>query len=351
MSADNSNIQKIRIGIIGAGGIVRSRHLPGLQKIPGVEIAAVANSSKESAASFCAEFSLDARASEDWRELVADTSLDCIWIGATPYLHMPCTLAALDAGRHVFCQARMARTLDEARKMLDAALGRPQQVVMLCPPPFGLAEDAWIRECLASGRIGRPLFLRLRSLNGAFLDPDAPAHWRQKEEISGHNIMTLGIFTEVLQRWFGPVGTVSAGGRVVTPVRHGYAVRIPDILHVRAEFSGGLLSSWEFSGMHAGGPVNDVEICGESGVLHFDFDTGILREKCVGESLWRELPPPATALRPWRVEADFIEAVRNPSAPRPKPDFVEGFSYMRVVDAVHTSLVNGTREVVVPGVS
>jgi predicted dehydrogenase len=351
MTARAKNARPIRIGIIGAGGIVRSRHLPGLRKIPGVQITAVANSSVASAAAFCKEFSLDAHVHQDWRDLVDDLNVDCVWIGATPHLHEPCTIAALENGHHVFCQARMASTLAAAGRMLDASLQYPGRVTMLCPPPFGLSEDAWVRKCLAAGRIGTPLFLRLRSLNGAFLDPSTPAHWRQREEISGQNIMTLGIFTEVLQRWFGPVASVSATGRVVVPVRQGYIIRIPDILQVHANFGNGLLSSWEFSGMHAGPAVNDLEICGENGLLHFDFDTGILKEKLRGKSDWTTLACPKKMLRPWRVEADFIDAVKNPSAPRPRPDFLDGISYMRVVDAVHTSLSTGRQVTTAPGVA
>lgn len=351
MTARNKSICPVRIGIIGAGGIVRSRHLPGLLKIPEVKITAIANSSTASAEAFCREFSLDAHVHAHWQDLVDDMNVDCVWIGATPYLHEPCTIAALENGAHVFCQARMARTLAEARRMLDASLQFPRQVTMLCPPPFGLAEDLWVRKCLASGRIGRPLHARLRSLNGAFLDPDAPAHWRQRDEISGHNIMTLGIFTEVLQRWLGPVVSVCAAGRVVNPVRHGYIVRIPDILQVQASFTCGLLSSWEFSGMHPGPAVNDLEITGEKGTLHFDFDTGVLCESTNAKAGMKELPAPKKLLRPWRVEADFIDAVRNPEAPRPRPDFLEGLSYMQVVDAVHTSLGTGERVVIASGIA
>jgi hypothetical protein len=55
-------------------------------------------------------------------------------------------------------------------------------------------------------------------------------------------------------------------------------------------------------------------------------------------------PIPQNLVREWTVEADFIQAVRNPAAPRPKPDFTEGTLYMRVVDAVNRSLATQTTE-------
>jgi len=349
MSSRIQSKHPLRIGIVGAGGIVRTRHLPGLQKLRGVQINALANSSPQSAEAFRREFSLSSTVYADWRELIEKAEVDCLWIGATPYLHEPCTIAALERGCHVFCQARMARTFAEAQRMLDCSLQHPSLVAMLCPPPFGLAEDAWMLAFLQSGKLGRLHSLRLRSVNGAWLDPAAPAHWRQREEISGHNIMTLGIFTEVLQRWFGPVLSVSSEGQIATPVRRGYTVRIPDLLHVQARFGGGLLSQWEFSGLHAGPAVNDLLVTAEAGDLHFDFDAGRASLRRRGTQKWTPLVIPKKMLRPWQVEADFIEAVRNPGGPRPRPDFSEGLSYMRVVEAVHESLSTGRRIPVFPG--
>ena len=82
-----SNERKLRIGIIGAGGIVKQRHLPGLRALPDVEIAAVANSTLASAEAFCREHAPGARAVEHWVEIADSDELDVGWFGATPYLH------------------------------------------------------------------------------------------------------------------------------------------------------------------------------------------------------------------------------------------------------------------------
>src|SRR5947208_15698766 len=108
--------EQIRLGIIGAGGIVRSRHYPGLKQIPGVEIAVICNRTRESAEKAAADFGVR-EVRTDWREVVAMPDLDAILIGTTPHLHAEITMAALDAGKHVFCQARMARSYAEARAM------------------------------------------------------------------------------------------------------------------------------------------------------------------------------------------------------------------------------------------
>src|SRR3954467_11812004 len=97
---------KLRIGIIGAGAIVRDRHLPGLKKHPEVEIVAVSNSSYESAEKFCQENAPPAPPMANCAALLPIQDLDIVWIGTPPYMHSAVTVSALESGKHVFCQAR-----------------------------------------------------------------------------------------------------------------------------------------------------------------------------------------------------------------------------------------------------
>ncbi|NUN98596.1 MAG: Gfo/Idh/MocA family oxidoreductase, partial [Candidatus Omnitrophica bacterium] len=125
--------EMVRIGIIGAGGIVRDRHLPGLSRIDSVEVIAVCNRTSESTARIADAYGIRYRL-EDWREVIAHPEVNTVLIGTWPYLHRDASVAALQAGKPVFCQARMARNASEARQMRNAqrASGLP---AMLCPPP------------------------------------------------------------------------------------------------------------------------------------------------------------------------------------------------------------------------
>src|SRR5438105_10354103 len=109
---------KLRMGIVGAGNIVRTRHLPALKKNPEVEIVAVSNSTYESSEAFCKENCPSATPMANWADLLALPDLDIIWIGTPPYMHSAVTVSALEAGKHVFCQARMSMDLAEAEEML-----------------------------------------------------------------------------------------------------------------------------------------------------------------------------------------------------------------------------------------
>src|SRR6266571_4586448 len=273
----HKNNQKLRIGIVGAGNIVRTRHLPGLKKHPDVEIVAVSNSAYESSEKFCRENVPGATPIKNWPELVALPDIDIIWIGTPPYMHSAVTISALEAGKHFFCQARMSMDLAEAEEMLAASKRYPELVTMLCPPPFGLRGDLMVKKILAENYIGRPHHVRLQSFMSAYLNPEAPAHWRQKIEISGLNVLTLGIYVEVLQRWLGDITGVFARGRILRSERRGYKVVVPDLLNVLCTLENAAEGVLEFSGVNAGAPSDCLEIYGDRGTLVYDFTADRIR--------------------------------------------------------------------------
>lgn len=324
-------MRALKIGIVGAGGIVLQRHLPGLRQLPGLEIAAVANSTPASSQKFIDAHAPEAKAAQSWEELIHLPELDIVWIGAAPFLHKPASIAALEAGKHTFCQARMAMNLADAEAMLAVAVARPHLVNMLCPPPQGLRSDAYIRKLLQDKVVGEVRTLRLQSFNAAFLDPAAPAHWRQRKEISGLNIMSLGIHTEILQRWFGDFAVTAAQGAIFTPVRAGYKVEVPDVLQVLAQFPNGPAATLEFNSVWSGPALEQLEITGTTGTLLLDYAKDEIR--LWQNNAWKILETPAELSRDWSVESDFIAAVRN-EAPRPHPDFADGVRYMRTVQTV-----------------
>jgi predicted dehydrogenase len=335
-----STEQPIRIGIIGAGGIVKSRHMPGLRAIPNVQIVQVTNRSLASAEAFCREFAPEAQAVERWEEVASSPEVDVVWIGTHPYMHAEMTCYALQHGKHVFTQARMAASLPEANQMWEAAIRYPELVTGICPAPQGMKGGELVKQLIAEGAIGTPHQALLHSFNDAWLDPNTPAHWRQQSDLSGIQILTLGIYTEVLQRWLGHIVEVEARGNVVIPERVGVEVDIPDFVNVMAKFRGGLEATMLFSGVAAHAPTDKLWLFGSEGTLSYDFVTDDLQLGKRGGSM--EIQPiPAELERTWTVERDFIAAVRDPAAPRPTPTFIEGLCYMRVVEAVWRAMEEG----------
>ncbi len=337
--------RKLKIGIVGAGGIVISRHLPNLRQISGVEVVAVANATYDSAKRVCEQYLPRSTPMKFWADLLALPELDIIWIGTPPQLHCTVTLSALEAGRHVFCQARMATNLAEARQMLSAARNNPHLVTMLCPPPFGLKADLMMRRLLAENTIGPIHHVRLRSFHSQYLDPEAPAHWRQRVELSGLNVLSLGIYAEVLQRWLGPIRSVFARSKTLYSVRQGYEIRIPDLVTVLCQFENGAEGVLEFSGVAGFAPPDAVEMYGSRGSLFHNFATDEICLGRIGDPALQPVAIPPEMEGRWHVEWDFIAAVRSPGSIKPSPTFEEGVAYMRVVQGVADSIRDG-REVV-----
>src|SRR6267378_2371385 len=331
------NNQKLRIGIVGGGSIVRARHLPALKKHPEVEIVAVSNSTYESSENFCRENCPSATPMQNWADLLALPDIDVVWIGTPPYMHSAVTVSALEAGKHVFCQARMSMDLVEAEEMLAASKRYPELVTMLCPPPMGMRADLLVKKLLAEDYIGRPHHVRLQGFASNYLDPGAPPHWRQRIEISGLNVLTLGIYVEVLQRWLGDISGVFARGKIIHPIRQGYEVIIPDLLTVLCAFDNGAEGVLEFSGIDALAPSDRVEIYGSSGTLTYDFGSDVVQAGKVGDRGLHVVELPAELETEWRVEEDFLAAVKSKGRVRPHPNFEDGLGYMRVVQAVADS--------------
>jgi predicted dehydrogenase len=333
----HKNNHKLRIGIVGAGNIVRTRHLPALKKHPELEIVAVSNSTYESSEKFCSENVPQATPIKNWPELVALPDIDIIWIGTPPYMHSAVTISALEAGKHVFCQARMSMDLAEAEEMLAASKRYPELVTMLCPPPFGLKADLMVKKILAENYIGQPHHVRLQSFTGNYLDSGAPAHWRQKIEISGLNTLTLGIYVEVLQRWLGEITGVFAREKIIYPLREGYDVIVPDLLTILCSFESGAEGVLEFSGINALAWGDRLEIYGNAGTLAYDFTSDVVQAGKLGDRALHVVDVPPELVDEWRVEEDFLAAVKSKGRVRPNPSFDDGLRYMRVVQAVADS--------------
>ena len=111
----------VRIGIIGCGGIANGKHMPSLKKLPNVEMVAFCDLIVERAEAAKAKYGTpDAAVYTDYKELLADKTIDVVHVCTPNRSHSFITVDALDAGKHVMCEKPMAINSAEARKMLDA---------------------------------------------------------------------------------------------------------------------------------------------------------------------------------------------------------------------------------------
>jgi len=338
-------METIRVGFVGLGGICRSRHVPGLLRIPGVEIRAVANRNRESSERAAKEFDIPV-VCDSWQELVAREDLDAVFVGTWPYMHCPISLEALDAGKHVFCQARMAMDYAEAQQMYRKSV-ETGLVAMVCPVPFGLSVDATMARLQREGVLGEMRLVRVQSFADAYASADAPMNWRKDHRLSGLNMLTLGMYVEVMHRWFGWTKSVNARTDIFVPERVDSSgvrvkVQIPDQILFDAEMERGFPVQYVFSSVvHHG--VDVVEVYGAKATVRYDVAADTLSMASAGETMRPVTirPEDAYDVENWRVEQGFVDAIR--SGKDYHPNFEDGLRYMQVVQAVYDSAREGKR--------
>ena len=335
--------QETKIGIISEDGIEHSRHLPNLQKIEGVEVVAVCNGVPETAAKVTADVDIP-RAYTDWEEVIQQKDIDAVFIAALPHLHCPVTLAALEAGKHVLCQAHMAMSYQEAKRMYEAAR-KTDLKTMLCPAPIGIRGGIMMKKLIDSGYLGQVYNIQMTGFSSQYADASRSLDWRQMPEISGLNTLTLGMWAEVLHRWFGYARRVTALTKIHIPQRRlpnsddWAAVEIPDAVGVIAEMVNGALAVMHFSGVTRFAGDNRCEIYGSNGTIVYNLNTDEIHGAQVSEETLNPIPIPDELQRQWAVEADFISAIRENTPVA--PSFFAGLKYMEFTEAVMRSAHEG----------
>ncbi len=335
---------RLRIGIIGAGENTRKKHIPGLRAIPDVEIVAVCNRRPSSTMEVAQTYGIE-RTYFDWHDLVADTYIDAVVIGTWPYLHAPITLAALQAGKHVLTEARMASNAAEARQMWQTSQQLPNLVCQIVPSPFGLKGDRVMRRLIDNDSIGELRELHLIGMTGALADPHAPFSWRQDAVLSGVNMLTLGILHETISRWLPPAVRVLAQSHAFVPERVDpecgllRRVETPDSVQVLIIYENGVHGVYHLSGVAPFGGGTTLTLFGSRGALRYDFDHDRIY-LCQARGHWEEVPIEPHEAGQWNVEADFIDSIRT-GKPVTRTDFKTGVQYMEFTEAVLLSCESG----------
>ena len=116
-------MSKLKIGIIGCGGIANGKHMPALSRLSDkVEMVAFCDIIVERAQEAAKKYgTADAKVYEDYHQLLEDKSIDVVHVLTPNRSHCEISVAALEAGKHVMCEKPMAKTAADARKMLEAA--------------------------------------------------------------------------------------------------------------------------------------------------------------------------------------------------------------------------------------
>jgi predicted dehydrogenase len=116
----NGLIERINVGIIGAGGIARGVHIPAYQNLPDVEVVAVSDPVEAARVGAAAQFGIGSNYA-DFNEMLRRDDIHAVSVTTPNFMHAEAAIAALEAGKHVLCEKPLAMNAKEGQAMVDAA--------------------------------------------------------------------------------------------------------------------------------------------------------------------------------------------------------------------------------------
>lgn len=316
--------------------------------------------------------------STDWREVLERDDIDVVDIVTPGDSHAEIALAALAAGKHVLCEKPLANTVEEARRMADAAASAAERGIrsMVGFTYRRLPATTFARDLIAAGRLGEIRQVRAEYLQDWLSDAEAPLTWRlQKDragsgalgDIGAHAVDIAEFMTGLrVTRVAGLLETLvaerpvlaSASGLSGSAGTERGAVTVDDLALFTGRLDNGALASFEASRFRLGRKnALRVEISGSLGALTFDLESP-------NELQFYDATLPATEQGFRRIlvtepdhpyvgawwptghmlgyehgfshqAKDFVEALAAGTDPR--PSFADGLHVQEVLDAVARS--------------
>lgn len=381
-------MKKINVGLIG-GGFMGKAHSLAYSAVPMFFWPSEVMPVKHTIAEFTDKMAQDAAArfgfdnsTSDWKSIIENPEIDLVDIATPNNSHAEIAIAALAAGKHVICEKPLARTVEEAAAMYEAAR-KSNSVNMVAFNYRRTPAVALAKKYIEDGSIGRIINFRATYLQDWSADPDSPLSWRFQKSVAGSGAVG-DILTHVLDlaRYLaGEVTEVSAmTNHIITerPLQQSGsdslgnskggsdapkgAVDVEDEVLSLLKFANGAIGSVEAT-RNAWGRNNFItlEIHGTEGSIAFNYENRDELQVCFksdegdrrgfrtvytgpnhpnGNALW---PIPALGIGYGEtkiIEAhDLFTAIAGGEPVR--PDFGDGYQVALIDDAILRSAESG----------
>ena len=186
---------KVKWGVLGAASIATKKVIPGMQKGEWSEITAIASRDLKKAEDAARKLGIP-RAYGSYEELLADKEIEAIYNPLPNHLHVPWSIKAAEAGKHVLCEKPLSLNVAEAKTLLPV---RDRTGVKIGEAFMVKTHPQWLRtrELIRKGEIGE-----LRAIVGAFsyFNRD-PRNVRNKAEWGGGGMMDIGCYPITTSRF------------------------------------------------------------------------------------------------------------------------------------------------------
>lgn len=192
--------EKLKAGVIGTG-IIGKSHIRGYKGMDEVEIVAVADIDKEEAQKVAQEYEIP-NVFTDYQDLLK-LDLDTVDVCLPNFLHSPVTVAALESGKHVYCEKPMARTGDEAQAMCDAAKRTGKHLAIQLGTLYSKESKA-AKNLITEDKLGKVYYVKTshyRRRGRVYVDGYATPHFVQKEKSGGGTLADMAVYHIARMVW------------------------------------------------------------------------------------------------------------------------------------------------------
>jgi predicted dehydrogenase len=359
--------EPLRLGVVGANpniGWASRTHLPALLVLPEYELTAVCTTKRESAEASAEKYDAK-RAYWNHRDLVDDPDIDVVDVCVRVPYHHEIVMAALEAGKHVYCEWPLAATVTQAVEMADLATHRGLHT-MVGLQARGAPSINRMRQLIAEGWIGRLHSATMTQLSPGLLQERTPdAVWRGERANGAHTLsIAAGHAIDAFCWCVGPF--VEVAGIVETlarewPLQGGGAVRVtsPDYVTLTGRLEGGAVATvtvgsvpWHAAGFRmevfgndgtlvATGGSNQVQAVGVRLQGARRDEKELVDLEIPAELRWApEDVPSGTPVNVAQMMRRFAEGIGDGT--HPEPTFADAVRNHRLLDAIVRASVSGT---------
>lgn len=337
-------MDRVRVGVLGTGTIVRDYHIPTLQANPNAVVVAAGNLHPNSLEALAKQYDIPKTYTE-FHELAADPEIDAVVVGLPNYLHAPVSIQMLEAGKHVLCEKPMAMSVSEAQSMVEAS-NRTGQKLMIAHMWRFDQEILWLRDLVASGALGQVFKAKSHAI--WLHDGPPPDSWFAQQSFAGGGALAdMGIHSIDTMRFvLGGAQPTKVFANIGT--RFG-AIDLDDTATLLLEFEGGIAALIEAGWYHlyADGLEGYTQVYGTKGyarALPCELHGYV-------EGVWSVTEPRMPAreqqcdLPMYQAQMDhFVRCILEER--EPSPDGEEALWAMRVLEAAYRSADTGEAQVV-----
>jgi predicted dehydrogenase len=356
---------KLRVGIIGAsvsGGWGGRAHTPGIAHLPDVELAAVATTRQETAEASAKEFGAG-KGYGDYKDLIADPEIDLVSVVVKVPSHYEPTMAAIEAGRNVYCEWPLGKNTAEAEEMANAAAAKGVLNAVGMQGRLDPTQN-YVKKLVADGYVGEVIAAHMTYFRDGVLARPVARTWQKDKDLGATTLTIIGGHAiDSITYCLGEFAEVSA--RVVTRVKQWLATDTNEMLDVTAPDNvliSGVLKSGPVVSVHVGtqpyhGEGYKLEIWGRDGQLEMTASEG----PNIGPMLLRGSKS-AAPLEPIPVPSEYVfvpedmpkgapfniaqiyaraaDAVKG-GLPLQAPTFADAVKHHRLLDAIYRASAEG----------